>query len=35
MNKNYSKNPYYTDEDITKAVKLADDFFNKKYRPQQ
>jgi hypothetical protein len=34
MNKNYKKNPYYTNEDIKKAVKLADDFFNKKYRPQ-
>lgn len=34
MNKNYNKNPYYTNEDITKAVKLSDDFFNKKYRPQ-
>lgn len=34
MNKNYSKNPYYTKEDITKAVKLANDFYNKKYRPQ-
>lgn len=34
MNKNYNKNPYYTNEDITKAVKLADDFYNKKYRPQ-
>ena len=31
MNKNYKKNPYYTKEDIAKAVKLADDFYNKKY----
>ena len=34
MNKNYKKNLYYTNEDIKKAVKLADDFYNKKYRPQ-
>lgn len=34
MNKNYKKNPYYTNEDIAKAVKLADNFYNKKYRPQ-
>lgn len=34
MNKSYSKNPYYTDEDIKKAIKLANDFYNKNYIPQ-
>lgn len=34
MNKNYSKNSYYTEEDIKKAKQLAKQFYNGDYTPK-
>ena len=34
MNKEYSKNKYYKDNEIKQAKKLANDFYNKDYTPQ-